>query len=327
MTTTPQDVSVIICGYTQDRWDNLVAAVESLEKQTVPPLEIIVVIDHNPALLKQAFARLRSVVVVENTETQGLSGARNSGIKIAQGQIIAFLDDDAIAAPNWIQHLINAYDSPSIVGVGGSIDPIWPNHQPKWFPKEFLWVVGCTYLGLPERTAPVRNMIGANMSFRREVFDVVGMFSSSVGRVGTRPVGCEETELCIRVHQHWPQGVILYEPQARVQHQIATQRTNWAYFRARCYAEGQSKAQVAEFVGATDGLASERTYTLRTLPRGVGRGIADATGRADWTGILRAGAIVAGLGFTTAGYLQGIVSRQLMTLKSLINRDSIPQNV
>jgi glycosyltransferase involved in cell wall biosynthesis len=97
---TAYNISVIICAYTEDRWNDLVAAVESVRQQTLPPREIIIVIDHNPGLLKRVQEHLPDVVAVENTETRGLRSARNSGIGVAQSQIIAFLDDDAVATPD-----------------------------------------------------------------------------------------------------------------------------------------------------------------------------------------------------------------------------------
>jgi hypothetical protein len=105
---------------------------------------------------------------------------------------------------------------------------------------------------------------------------------------------------------------LLYEPRARVQHRVTASRAHWGYFCARCYAEGRSKALVAQAVGAGDGLACERTYTLRTLPRAVVRGLADSL-RGDPSALTRAGAIMAGLALTTAGYLMGTVAERRAT--------------
>ncbi len=316
MTATTLDISVIICAYTEDRWGDLVMAVESVQHQTVLPREVIIVIDHNLALLERVREHLPSVMVVENREARGLSGARNSGIAAAQGAVIAFLDDDAMAAPDWIEQLCSAYSDLNVVGVGGMIEPLWQDGRPAWFPAEFDWVVGCTYRGMPEVTSPVRNLIGANMSFKQEVFEVIGGFRDGVGQVGNSMLRCDDTEFCIRVSQHWPQTVFLYEPRAKVYHQVPTSRAQWNYFRSRCFTEGLAKALVSRFVGARDGLASERTYTLRTLPQGVARGLADTLHRRDPTGLGRAGAIVAGLAFTTAGYLTGIAAGQFANRKS-----------
>ena len=302
-----QSISVIICAYAEERWVDLVAAIESVRRQSVPCLEIVVAIDHNPALLERVRSDLPGVVAVENREPRGLSGARNSGLAVAQATIVAFLDDDAMAAPDWLEHLSAGYEDPAVLGVGGAIEPHWSGDRPRWFPEEFDWVVGCTYRGMPTRIAPVRNLIGANMSFRREVFEAIGGFRSGIGRVGTRPVGCEETELCIRALQRWPDRIFCYEPRARVYHRVPTLRASSSYFRSRCYAEGRSKALVSRLVGAGAGLASERAYTFQVLPRGVVGGLTDLVRHRDPSGLARASAIAAGLAITTAGYLTGVV--------------------
>ena len=93
-------------------------------------------------------------------------------------------------------------------------------------------------------------------------------------------------------------------PEARVRHLVPEGRTTWRYFRSRCWSEGLSKAVMTGRVGSDDGLASERAYVTKTLPSGVAHGVADALrGRPE--GLRRAGAIVAGLGLTAAGYARG----------------------
>lgn len=313
-----REFSVIICAYTDQRWMELQAAVESIRAQAVQSKEIIVVVDHNSALFDRVKNNFRDVIAVENREPAGLSGARNSGILAANGNTLAFLDDDAIAAPDWLEQLGATYGRPDVLGVGGPIKPLWSTGRPRWFPTEFDWVVGCTYRGTPRAMAPVRNLIGANMSFRREVFEAIGGFRNGMGRVGTFPAGCEETELCIRARQHWPQMVMLYNPKVRVTHRVPPGRTRARYFYSRCYAEGLSKAAVSRLVGAKDGLASERTYVLKTLPRGVMAGVTDTLVRRDPTGLARAGAIVSGLAFTTAGYLMGTLSEAVTNLKRML---------
>jgi len=314
--TSPQDqssshpdVSVVICAYTEARWDELTMAVRSVQRQAVAVREIVVVIDHNPHLLARAIHELDGVRVIENAETRGLSGARNSGIQAARGEIVAFLDDDAAAEPDWLTQLLPAYADPRVLGVGGAILPHWESARPAWLPEEFDWVVGCTYRGMPQETAPVRNLIGCNMSFRRDVFAAIGGFRSVLGRVGTKPVGCEETELCIRAIQQQPDGRLLFEPRAQVHHRVPASRGSWRYFAARCFAEGQSKAVMSRLVGADDGLASERIHALRTLPRGIVAGLADAIPRGDPAGLSRAASIVAGLVVTASGFAFASLNR------------------
>jgi glycosyltransferase involved in cell wall biosynthesis len=272
-------------------------AVESLQRQNTHPLEIIVVVDYNMTLMERAQAVFPDARVVDNRQARGLSGARNSGIAVARGSVVAFLDDDAVATPDWIAQLCAAYTDPDVIGVGGLIEPLWQGGRPAWFPAEFDWVVGCSYRGLPETATPVRNLIGANMSFRRDIFDEIGVF-----RLG---YGCDETDFCIRVRQRWPEKVLLFKPVAKVIHQVPAGRANWDYFRARCYFEGGSKAVVSWLVGAQDGLSSERAYTFRTLPMGIIDGLKDALLQRKLAGLARAGAIVTGLALTTSGYLAG----------------------
>jgi glycosyltransferase involved in cell wall biosynthesis len=300
-------VSVVVCAFSDERFTQLANAVESLRLQTVPPAETIVVIDGNPGLLERARHAFQGAVVIPNRGRRGLSDARNTGLACAHGEIVAFLDDDARAAPDWLERLSAGYRDDSVVGVGGWIEPVWLGGRPGWFPEEFNWVVGCSYRGLPVESAPVRNLIGANMSFRRDVLDEVGGFRTDLGRIGSRPLGCEETELCMRVGSRWPEHVLLHEPAACVYHQVPPERSSWHYFRTRCYAEGLSKAIVARVAGAR-GLSSERRHALRTVPEGIVRGLVAAL-KLDSDALRRSFALGAGLAITTAGYAAGTAHR------------------
>ncbi len=300
-------ISVVICAHTEQRWAQTLAAVESVRLQSFADRETIVVVDHNPALLGRLTAALPDVAVAENRELPGLSGGKNTGIALARGEIVAFLDDDAVAHPDWLTFFADSYADPAVAGVGGLTLPRWASRRPGWFPREFDWVVGCSYLGMPESRAPVRNLLGGNASFRRTAFDAVGGFANGIGRAaGKRPLGCEETEFCIRLSQHAPSSVFLFDNRAVIWHLVPAARCRMRYFRSRCYAEGLSKAQVTASVGAADALSAERRYTTRTLPAGAARGLADLL-RGHPAGLGRTAAIIVGLATTTAGYLAGSV--------------------
>lgn len=318
VTVTPVTVSVIICAYTDERWDDIARGVESLRRQTTVPDQLVLVIDHNDELLEQAANEYATeaehdgmrIDVVANTMTRGLSGARNTGVTWCDGDVIVFLDDDAQAGDDgWIEAMIGQYADGDVAGVGGGATPNWDGvDAPEWFPREFGWVIGCSYTGMPTEAEEVRNFIGCNMSFRREVFESIGFFTDGIGRVGKKPVGCEETEYCIRLRQRHPDARLVFDPRLDVFHRVSPDRRAFAYFRSRCWSEGLSKAVVARNVGAQDGLDSERSYATKVLPLGVLRGIGlGFTGRLH--GFQRAGAIVLGLAWTTAGYIRGRIAR------------------
>ena len=300
--SAPPTVSVLICAYTLERIDRLAAAIESLQRQTVPPHEILLVADHSPELETECRGRWPEIKVMPNEEQQGLSGARNTGVAAGEGEVVAFLDDDATAAPDWIERLSAAYADPLVLGAGGSVRPEWSAGRPHWFPPEFDWVVGCTHSGMPRRPEAVRNLVGANMSFRRAALIETGGFRHELGRIGKIPAGCEETDVCIRLGRRHPEGTILYDPAAAVDHYVPAERAEPAYFFSRCRGEGRSKAILSALVGGDAGLAAERTYVRRTLPLGVLRGFAEVL-RGRLGGLERAVAIVFGLGATTAGFL------------------------
>jgi GT2 family glycosyltransferase len=294
--------SVIICAYTLNRWQQLLSAVESVRKQTTPVNEVLIVIDHNDDLRRQAEVAMPWARVIASARPPGLSGARNAGIAASVGEIVLFLDDDAVAEPDWVSNLLAAYRDPHVLGVGGAARPMWESPAPRWWPAEFGWVVGCSYRGQPVSTAPVRNLMGCNMSIRRAVLDAVGGFDEGLGRGAGNAFGCEETELCIRARQLMPDGEFVFEPSAVVRHWVPQSRSSWSYFLQRCRAEGVSKARVATTVGRAAALSEEKTYVSRILPAGVARNIRDGVA-GDLTALARAGAIASGVSLAAVGFL------------------------
>jgi GT2 family glycosyltransferase len=308
-------MSVVICAYSSDRWPLLVQAVASIAKQTRPVLQVLVVIDHNECLASRARAELEAVTVVENEESRGLSGARNTGVRHATGTVVGFIDDDATADAGWAEEILREYEDPTVIGTGGPVVPSWASAPPDWLPEEFYWAVGCSYRGVETVRRSIRNPIGANMSFRREVIVEAGGFVHEIGRIGRVPRGCEETELAIRAIK-LTHGRIMNVPTARVDHLVLDERATWSYFASRCWAEGLSKAVVASLVGSERGLSAEKRYVTHTLSKGVIRGLRDAM-RGDRAGAVRALTIAGGLAITTAGYAKGTAgNREVSQLDS-----------
>lgn len=302
-------VTVVICAYTTDRHAVLQDSAMAVHRQLRAGDELVVVIDHNDELLSMAAAALDdgtgAVRLIENTNPRGLSGARNAGVAAAGGEVIVFLDDDAVPRSDWLTHLIEPFADPGVIGTGGVAAPAWEQPPPAWLPEEFLWVVGCSYRGLPERPAEIRNPIGANMAFRRSAIREAGGFADGIGRVGRVPLGCEETEFSIRAARVTG-GRIIQQPKAAVDHLVTVDRLKLRYFLHRCWAEGISKAAVARLAGGEAALESERRYTTRTLPAAIGMGIRDGLS-GDTAGFKRVAAILTGLAVATFGYLRGSI--------------------
>jgi glycosyltransferase involved in cell wall biosynthesis len=308
-------VSVIICAYTTQRWADLVASVASVQAQALPALETIVVIDRSAELLRRAAAELNGVIVVANRDG-GLSGSRQTGAQHAHGEVLAFLDDDAIADQGWLAGLVPAYEDPLVLGAGGSVEPWWLQRQPRWFPREFDWVVGCSHPGLPQQTGRVRNVIGANMSVRAEVLRRAGSFELKLSRTytdGGAGSTADDTEFCIRASRLHPGGTWLYVPEARVRHRIPPARATFRYFVRRCRMEGRAKAVIAELEGDSVALEAERTYVRSLLFAAVVRELRQVGGgRLD--SLARAFVIAAGLSVTAFAYVGARMRQRLASI-------------
>jgi GT2 family glycosyltransferase len=292
--TTPRPaVSIVIPTHSDERWDSLVNTVSSARAQDYKPAEIVVVVDHNSALYRRARRDLAGVTVLENVYAKGVSGNRNTGAFHTRSSLIAFLDDDTKASPDWLERLVAPFSDPTVVGTGGGIDPDWENSRPRWMPDEFLWAVGGSYTGMPTVTAPIRNVWSASMVVRRDVFMAVGGFRTGFGKVGrqSRP---EDTELCLRMSRAGG-GRWMYVPGAVIRHEVPAASATFAFFLRRCYAEGRGKIQMAGLHTGQDSLVSERDYLRRTLPRAVARNLADAGRGRGVSHALRAGTVIVGI--------------------------------
>ena len=307
----PPTVSVVTAAFAMERWDDLREAVSSVLVQTAPVLEVIVVIDHHPALLDRARRELQGAVVIPNTRSRGASGARNSGVAVSRGEIAAFLDDDAVASTTWLEALLAHFGDPRVIGVGSRIVPLWAGSRPRWLPREFDWTVGASYRGMPEEATPVRNVWSCGMAVSRRAFDAIGGFRDDFGKVGNRSRP-EDTDLCLRAAAAQPGRTWIYEPAGVVAHAVPLERATPRFFLRRCLLEGSGKAVLAALDGTSQSTSEERRYTRRVLSRGVARGVRDAA-RGDVSGGLRSLAIAAGFGCAVAGFVAvrtaGIVRR------------------
>jgi glycosyltransferase involved in cell wall biosynthesis len=293
-------VSVIITTYLMNRWDWLRECVESAQAQTMPALEIIVVVDHNQDLLERIVRELPGVVAVPNIGGRGVSGARNSGVKASRGEVVAFLDDDAIVTPEWLEILLGHIVKPDVVGVGCYSDGLWENPCPTWFPPEFGWTIGVSYSGLPNKPTAVRNVWTCAMLVKRSAFEVVDGFREDFGKIGNRSLP-EDTDLCLRIAAVQENAIWMWDPAKVMKHRVPAGRATFRYLLSRCFLQGWGKAAMARMDGFGESTSSERYYALRTLPAGVRRGVVDAA-RGDLSGLARCGAITAAFSAAVAGW-------------------------
>ncbi len=301
MTARKAPASIVITCFTDQRWSQLAAAIESALGQTMAPQEVIVVVDHNDDLLFRVGGRWPEVSVMANRFDRGASGARNTGAFQARSPVVAFLDDDAVADPKWLELLVRCFEDESVVGAGGGVTAAWVDRQPAWFPAEFAWVVGASYRGLPEDVSEVRNVWAENMAVRTDSFVAAGGFRLGFGKVGTRS-SPEDTELCIRMTLG--RGRWLYAPAAQVAHHVPAERTTFRFFLRRCYVEGVGKAALAGLT-SSDSLDAERDYVRQLVPRAIGRNLREAARGRRLSPAARAGAMVAGVASAGVGYARG----------------------
>ena len=244
-------LSVIISSYTISRLDDILELLDNLRTQTYPHIEIIFIAERSSELLEMvkrfAFEKnISNLVAIFNDGEPGLSSARNLGVKKASGDIIAFIDDDALPFPNWAEEMVKTYRDEAVIGVTGPTQPLWDGKVLDWFPKECDWIIGCSSWCDWHEMREVRNVWGMNMSFRREAFDASGLFQAHLGAKGSEDTGKhelvgEETEFSIRVRRKTGKR-IFYNPNVQVRHRVYGFRATPAVIARRAYWEGYTKA-------------------------------------------------------------------------------------
>lgn len=237
-------LSVIICTY--NRCKLLEKTLLSFKSQNYTENIEIIVIDNNSSddtysivsnCRRELYDKLEVRYYLE--KKQGLAIARNTGIRVSTGEIIAFLDDDAIPSENWISSIISAFDSfPFLSAIGGKVEPLYEIDKPEWLDKEMESFYSIVNLGDDVTEFPFdKSPVGANMAFRREVFEELE-FPVHLGRKGNSLISYEETWVfnCLRKRGH----KIYYIPRMSVKHFIPRERLNQAWIKERYYADGLS---------------------------------------------------------------------------------------
>lgn len=234
-------ISIVICTY--NRNPLLEKCIESVINQNFSDDYEILIIDNHPSeIAYSVFEKFsfNNKLRYFSEKKVGLSYARNRGIIESKGDIIVFIDDDAIADKEWLKNLIEVHRTTNAAIVGGKIEPIAEIPFPHWFYKEL-----CTYIAVLDYSQVVKKMegkninpYGCNFSAKKEIFSKVGLFRTSLGRKGNSLISNEDTDFFEKVKEF--NFSIYYTPFAIVKHFIHKERMTRIFFIKRLYAQGIS---------------------------------------------------------------------------------------
>ena len=248
MTQSSITVTAAVCTY--QRHERALAAVGSLLRQTLSPKRFkVLVVDNDRAeagKLAEMLLDLGRGPVRVNCVTEpvlGVSHARNTALRACDSDVIAFLDDDALADPPWLECLLGVFETNAngIGAVGGKVVGDWSLPRPKWLPDSLLG-----YLSLidwsPERieVSPPLWLAGTNIAYSAQYLRSIGGFRTDLGRKGSLLISNEETEACSALRRKGQR--VLYDPAAVVHHFIPAERLQQTWFRQRAFWQAVSDA-------------------------------------------------------------------------------------
>ncbi len=247
-------IAAIICTHNRDKY--LGAAIDSLLIQDCEDFEILVVdngcTDRTKEVIESRLSHPRLKYIYE--PVLGLSVARNTGARETTSPILAYLDDDAEASPQWLRVLIEAYHNNEKLAIaGGKVTLIWPDGiiPPNWISADMAGGLGAYDLGdhLVYINQPGLTPRGLNYSLRRTFLEQMGGFDANLGRVGKKLLSNEElymTELALQ--NGWQ---VAYLPDALVAHNVAPERLKPSWFLRRSWWQGVSECYREEIAGRT----------------------------------------------------------------------------
>lgn len=265
--------SVIVCTYNRAHLlGDLLAALN--DELAGADAEIVVVdnasTDETEAVVRAASVTVPLQYVLESR--QGLSHARNRGVAESTGEIVVFIDDDALPAPGWLAAHLQPYaDDPRLGTVGGPIHLRYPEgiREPWWLSPLFHRTLGAYDMGPDDRPYgdDVATPPGGNMSLRRAALDDVGLFDTELGRSGDSYLAGEEFELVHRLYRAGWSG--RYVPEALAFHLVPAERLRLGWFRNRFHANWKTSAALTERGFAGRSGSSPLGSLLRTLAHDV----------------------------------------------------------
>jgi len=255
---TKPRITICICTY--DRYHLLPKAIASAQGQSLDRSTYrILVIDNSPDHGRAAAFGNRyhapPFLDCRVEKTPGLANARNVGARECGTELIAYLDDDAIASANWLENLLHGFDDfgAEVDVVGGRVDPIWESPRPHWLGDQILSYVSAVDRGGDARPADSSEWFaGTNIAFRTTAIVEAGGFDTRLGRVGAGATLLSNEETVLMRHLRSQGKLAVYVPQASVRHLVERKRLTRAWFRKRA-----SWQAVSDFIADPDG--SHRT--------------------------------------------------------------------
>jgi glycosyltransferase involved in cell wall biosynthesis len=238
---------------THNRAVTLGETLASLAAQHLPPhaeVECLVIdnnsIDRTPAVVAEAAAHAPFSIRRVFEPRTGSSFARNRAVDEAAGDFILFIDDDAVAEPDWTALMVAAIERRGLDAACGMVLPRWEIAPPPWLGRS-LYVRYAVHdrdaieAAPQENSEVLRNYFSANTGFRRDSFARFGRFREDLGVVGGNPISGEDTELFARIIEQG--GAMGFVPEARVHHLVPASRMNRRYLLKKAFAFGVGTAQ------------------------------------------------------------------------------------
>ncbi|MCX6212090.1 MAG: glycosyltransferase [Bacteroidetes bacterium] len=228
-------LSIIICSY--NRASYISDALDSLYTQTagLDCFEAIIVDNNSTDNTAEVFAHWRAAhphgAFIYLTESkQGASFARNTGAAKANGDWLCFMDDDAVATPDYVKNIIiHIAAKPKAVGFGGRIIPKYVPAEPKWMSYYVSSLVGnFDYAPTACAFAPGKYPLESNMIVKKDIYEQIGGFNTNLpGVVGTLRIGGEGKELFYKILSLG--HTIYYDPSICVYHVVEVKKLTSEY--------------------------------------------------------------------------------------------------
>ncbi|MCX7744153.1 MAG: glycosyltransferase [Flavobacteriales bacterium] len=266
-------ISAVICTYNREKY--IRKALDALAVQTLAKSDFEIVVINNNSTDRSAEQIQEFIsdhpelhIVFCNEAQQGLSHARNRGIKESTGKLITFLDDDAIAPPDFLEKCVKYFEqNPNMMALGGKIIPEFVDGKPIWYTKHYWGVTGQFDPGNQPGAILYWGKFpcGSNMTFRRDFFDTYGFFNPNLGRKGAILLAGEEKELFSRVKDKHDKDCVWYQPDLIVYHIVDNTKLNADYLKKFCL--GFAKGEKLEVADAPWNVKLKRymEYTIKPL--------------------------------------------------------------